>query len=142
MTRRFELAGDEPDDPQLTVRVDYDGPVCVLTFTGELDMVAARGVLAQLTDAVRALVQAGPAAAERVVLDLSGLAFLDCAGARALALAAWAVPEHCPVIVRAISPAAARLLGLAGISLEHGPTEAGGLDCARELTRLSRLTRS
>ena len=141
MRRRFGLAAGEPDDPQLTVRVDYAGSVCVLTLTGELDMVAARGVMAQVMDAVHALVQAGPAAAERVVLDLSGLAFLDCAGARALALAARAVPEHCPVIVRAISPAAARLLDLAGISLEHGPTAAGGLDWARELRHRSQLAR-
>jgi anti-anti-sigma factor len=54
---------------------------------------------------------------ERFVLDLAGLAFLDCAGARALVLATYAAPSGCPVIVRSVSPPAARLMDLLDLDL-------------------------
>jgi anti-anti-sigma regulatory factor len=56
---------------------------------------------------------------ERFVLDLAGLAFLDCDGARALVMATYAAPDGCPVIIRSISLPAARLLDLLSLDLWH-----------------------
>ncbi len=55
------------------------------------------------------------------MFDLVRLDFLDCVGARALAETAQSVPVGCPVIVRAVSPPAARLLGLLALDLERAP---------------------
>lgn len=130
---------------ELTVRVDHDGPVCVLAFAGDLDLIAARGVVTQVVDAMPGLAAAGRTRAERVVLDLSGLTFLDCAGARALLLVTQAVPAGCPVIVRAVSPVASRVLGLLEMNLEHVPAaSAAGYprDWAGELVRRSLAMRA
>ena len=99
------------------VTVAIDGRICVLTVTGNLDLPAIEGFAAQTAQAVAAL--DGPP--ERLVLDLGGLIFLDCAGARALAQVAASVPPGCPVIVRAVSQAAARILELTGLNLERPP---------------------
>lgn len=48
--------------------------------------------------------------AEEVTLDLSGLAFLDVAGARSLVAAVQAIPDGHPVTIRSISPIARRVL--------------------------------
>src|SRR5689334_24370964 len=40
---------------------------------------------------------------ERLVLDLAGVTFLDCAGVRALATATCFAPSGCPVIIRSLS---------------------------------------
>jgi anti-anti-sigma regulatory factor len=56
--------------------------------------------------------------AERFVLDLSRLSFIDCSGARALATMTQAVPAGCPVIVRSASPAVCRVMDLMGLNLE------------------------
>lgn len=89
----------------LTVKAVHDGPVCALILNGDLDLNGTGGLL-------------GPAAlaignrTERLVLDLAGVTFLDCAGARALAAAASFAPSGCPVIIRSLSPAARRILEL------------------------------
>lgn len=62
------------------------------------------------------------------MLDLSGLAFLDCRGARALAEAARAVPVDSPVIVRSVCPRVRRVLDLLGLDLERR----GGQDHAAD----------
>ena len=82
--------------------------------------------------AMRAFVLPGSAAQqspERLVPDVSGLPFADCAGVRALAAVAGLVPDHCPVIVRSARPAVRRILELTGADLESGrgaPYRAGG----------------
>jgi anti-anti-sigma regulatory factor len=48
------------------------------------------------------------------------VAFLDCAGARALAEATSLAPAGCPVIVRSLNPQVRRFLELLGLDLE-GP---------------------
>ena len=96
----------------LRVAMERDAAVCVLKVSGELDFLTA----AEFAQHARLVAEAGP---ERLVLDLSELAFADCCGARALAAAVHAVPGGCPVIVRSVRPTVRRLLDLLGLNLEH-----------------------
>jgi anti-anti-sigma factor len=96
----------------LTVKTAHDGRICALTLSGALDVTTAAGFLEHVAQAV-------DDRTERFVLDLAGLAYLDCAGARALVLAACTAPDGCPVIVRSISPLAARLLDLLNLDVRH-----------------------
>ena len=95
----------------LTVKTVRDGPVCALILNGDLGLSETDGFL-------------GPAAlavdnrTERLVLDLAGVTFLDCAGVRALAMAASFAPSGCPVIIRSLSPMARRILELLGLDVE------------------------
>jgi|SRR5579863_8310861 anti-anti-sigma factor len=95
----------------LTVKTARDGRICVLTLSGALDFTRVAGFLEHVARTV-------DDRTERFVLDLAGLAYLDCTGARALVLAAYAAPAGCPVIVRSISPPAAQLLELLNLDLE------------------------
>lgn len=92
--------------------------MCVLSVSGELDFLSAGSLVRQ----ARGLVDGR---AERLVLDLSGLMFADCAGVRALAAVAGLVPDYCPVIVRSAQPAVRRILELLGADLETGRTGRG-----------------
>ncbi|HET6189452.1 MAG TPA: STAS domain-containing protein, partial [Trebonia sp.] len=49
---------------------------------------------------------------------LAGVTFLDCAGVRALAMAASFAPSGYPVIIRSLSPTARRILELLGLDIE------------------------
>lgn len=101
--------------PSLTVAVAHEDRSCVLTITGDLDMISAGTLVPTMTGLVGAL----DGQADQIVLDLAGLAFLDITGARALVAAVHAVPNGPPVTVRSISPIARRLLGVLGWSLGH-----------------------
>lgn len=103
----------------LTAEVEQNGPVCVLTIGGELDVLTVANLAKPATAALK--VQA-----ERFVLDLSGLTFIDCCGARALATMTRAVPADCPVVVRSASPAVRRVLDLLGMNLELREMTANG----------------
>lgn len=89
----------------LTVKAVRDGPVCTLILGGSLDLVAADEFLQQAARVLDDRI-------ERLVLDLAGVTFLDCAGVRALAMAASFAPSGCPVIIRSLSPAARRIFEL------------------------------
>ena len=89
----------------LTVRAVRDGAVCALILSGGLDLSETAGFLVQAALAVDNRI-------ERLVLDLAGVTFLDCAGVRALAMAASFAPSGCPVIIRSLSPMARRILEL------------------------------
>jgi anti-anti-sigma factor len=79
---------------------------------GDLDFTTAAGFLEHVAQVI-------DDRTERFVLDLAGLAALDCAGARALVLATCTAPTGCPVIIRSISPPAAQLLDLLSLDLRH-----------------------
>jgi anti-anti-sigma factor len=98
----------------LTVSTTLDGPVCVLTVAGDLDATMA----ARLAEEA-ALAEDVPA--ERFVWDLSELAFLDCAGARALSEATLTVPAGRPVLVRSASRPVRHLMELLDLDLERLP---------------------
>ncbi len=87
----------------LTISTIRDGPVCTLILSGNLDLTETGGFLEQAALAV-------DNRTERLVLDLAGVTFLDCAGVRALATAAGFSPGGCPVIIRSLSPVVRRTL--------------------------------
>ncbi|HEX4063600.1 MAG TPA: STAS domain-containing protein [Streptosporangiaceae bacterium] len=126
------------DPPALVVTAVWEGPVCALTVTGSLDITTVDGFRTQATEATGDLVRQ----AERLVLDLAELDFLDCAGARALAALTGAVPPSCPVIVRSLSPAAARTLRLTGLNLERSRQEDTMCDPSEELAQQAQLARA
>jgi len=64
--------------PPLTVTSTREGRVCVLGVSGELDIATTPALTQQAAAALRL-------PAERLIIDLSGLEFIDCCGARALA---------------------------------------------------------
>jgi anti-anti-sigma factor len=105
------------DAGQVSVRVAYVGAVCVLSVSGELDLICADS----FAERARRLVDAQ---AERLVLDVSGLMFADCAGARRLADVTGMVPDDCPVIVRSARPVVRRVLELMGLDLESARSRA------------------
>ena len=99
------------DADDLTVKTVRDGAVCTLILCGDLDLDAAGEFLQHAARVLDDRI-------ERLVLDLAGVTFLDCAGVRALAMAASFAPSGCPVIIRSLSPMARRILELLGLDVE------------------------
>lgn len=84
-----------------------DGVVTVVLY-GELDVATAPALCAWLAELPGA--QTGP-----IVFELAGLAFTDCAGARALADAGLRPPEAPRPVLRHARPAVRRVLELTGL---------------------------
>lgn len=103
------MAGD-----YLTVRELRAGRRCVLAVGGELDSASADRLPGRAAPAVTP-------GYTQFVLDLAGLTFTDCHGARTLAALVRTVPDECAVIVRSVHPAVRRVLDLLGVSLERMP---------------------
>ena len=80
--------------------------MATVTVTGELDITTA-------TSLTRRLLEVGAVHPDRLVLDLSGLVFVDVAGARALDEAHTLLQAECPVILRTPRPSARKFFGLA-----------------------------
>jgi anti-sigma B factor antagonist len=74
-TRAPVRASALPQLGQLSMTSERDGDVHVIAVVGELDLATAAGLEAELLN-----VEAGDATA--IVLDLSGLSFMDSTGAR------------------------------------------------------------
>lgn len=83
------------------------GRVATVTLAGELDITNAP-VLAER------LLKVTGAHPERLVLDLSGLAFMDVAGARMLDCAFHALDGRCPAVFRGFRPSARRIFQVTG----------------------------
>lgn len=79
------------------VRAERDGLMLVLQLFGELDM-SGCGVLLERIDRAR------QSPARRVVVDLSGLQFIDCTGAHTLGRAARESPEGRILLLRGPDP--------------------------------------
>jgi anti-sigma B factor antagonist len=135
----------------LTIKVDRYGQVCVLAVRGELDL-GSSVMFIEFTEGVAAAMTPQP---QRVVVDLSGLRFIDCSGARALAAVASSPLGRCPVVLRSVRPAVHRVLDLMGLDLvgpsldlmSPDPQPLGVSDTAAdsptgELVRQLRLARS
>jgi anti-anti-sigma factor len=93
----------------LQIDVSADGAVVRVAVAGELDITTA-------TNLIRRLLEIGAAHPERLVLDLSGLVFVDIAGARALDAVYEVMEAECPVIVRPPRPPARMVRGIAGLT--------------------------
>jgi anti-anti-sigma factor len=99
----------------LTVTITREGRACVLAVGGELDIATAPALARQAAAALRQ-------PAQRWIIDLAGLEFIDCSGVRALAAAARAVPPSCPVLVRGAGRWVRKILDLLAVPLERpGP---------------------
>ena len=100
---------DEPTGPILELTVD-GGPTTTVVLAGELDPATAPN----LRDAVGDLV-ADPDV-ERVVLDLSGLTFLDSSGLRVFVTAREELRERgAELVLRGPSANTQRLLDITGL---------------------------
>jgi|SRR5689334_5882524 anti-sigma B factor antagonist len=96
----------------LTVNAVRDGPVSTLILRGDLDLAETGALLEQAALAV-------DDRTERLVFDLAEVTFLDCAGIRALSIAARLAPGGCMVIIRSLSPMARRIVELVGLDLAN-----------------------
>jgi len=85
---------------------------CVLRLVGELDMTTAE----EFTDCADAAVEATPGP---VVVDLSGLTFIDARGARALAAVMDALPAQRRPVVRSCPPQVRLVLDMLDLSLNY-----------------------
>jgi anti-sigma B factor antagonist len=99
-------------DSYLKVRTESRGPISVLALSGELDM----GSVDELADAAARVLAAGPS---RLIVDLSGLQYMDSHAARTLAAVASPPPGGCTVILRAARPVVRRVLDLMGLRVGH-----------------------
>jgi anti-anti-sigma factor len=122
MSGRAGPPAPEPrSSAELRVRLDEAGGVTVVVLTGELDMT----VVAQLSDALRT---GCPLAEGRLVVDVSGLVFMDLAGLRGLlgAHSRLLGEGRAGIIVRGASGIVRRIFELTGFTSLLG-------DSAREL---------
>lgn len=96
------------------------GKEAVVTLQGELD-VATAPLLVERLDVLLTGV-------DRVVFDLAGLGFIDCAGIEPIVHAARVVGQHAGVEVRSPSPLTRRVLEILELDqvLELQPHEAAG----------------
>jgi anti-anti-sigma regulatory factor len=110
------------DPHALTIKTVRDGPVCTLILRGDLDLLQTGGFLEQAALAV-------DERTERLGLDLAGVLFLDCAGVRALSIAARFAPGGRPVIIGSLSAMPRRIVELLGLDLANlpGPSLGHGL---------------
>ncbi len=97
--------------PPLRVKVKRDGRTVIVAVSGELDIASAPALTER---AGRAL----EIPAEQVVLDLSGLTFIDCAGGRALTALISAAPPGCPLVMRGVSHRVRKVLAILEAPLE------------------------
>src|SRR6266436_785025 len=95
------------DVDDLTVKTVRDAAACTLILGGALDLLTADEILKHAERVLDDRI-------ERIVLDLAGVTFLDCAGVRALAIATCFAPSGCPVIIRSLSRPARRIITALG----------------------------
>ncbi len=91
---------------------------CVIQVSGELTGVTEREFAALVADAVAT-------SQGSVIFDVSGVNFVDCRGARALAKAVQAVPQPREAGLDGCGPAMRSVLGAIGFDLPHRPEMAG-----------------
>jgi anti-sigma B factor antagonist len=95
--------------PPLTVTVKREGPVCLVSLSGELDIATAPALAGQAAVL--------PGGIERLIVDLSRLEFIDCRGVRVLVGLTRAAPPGCPVVVRGATGRVRRVLDILAVQL-------------------------
>lgn len=104
-------AAEVIDLGELTVRSERAGDVLVIALSGELDLATADGVDAELESA-----EASDVAS--IVLDLSGLTFMDSTGVRLLIQAHTRSRAHEDRLILRRGPAAVqRVMELSGVDV-------------------------
>jgi anti-anti-sigma regulatory factor len=100
------------DAHALTIKTVRDAPACTLILRGDLDLLETGRFLEQAALAADDLTG-------RLGFDLAGVLFLDCAGVRALRIAARFAPGGCPVITGSLRPMPRRIVELLGLNLDN-----------------------
>jgi anti-anti-sigma factor len=126
--------------PQLNVTIKQYGQVRVLSVSGELDIATTPILAGQAAAALHGL-------AGWLIVDLSGLEFIDGRGAQALAAVTSAARPGCPVLVRGLADRFRKIFDILALPLERHalPLERHdevALDRARWATLESQVLRS
>ena len=108
---RESLRTDEPLGPgELTMRSERDGDVHTIALFGELDLATADAVEQELQRVERS-------DARTIVLDLSGLTFMDSTGVRLLVNAnTRSRTDNCRLSLRRGPAAVQRVMELSGVA--------------------------
>jgi anti-anti-sigma factor len=101
------VTADQPE--VLTVRDQWDEGAATVTVHGEIDA----ATVGAFYEAVAAVADGAP---RRLVIDLSGVGFLDSAGLQAFVRLRKALPDHCPIILRSAQPRTRQVFELTGLS--------------------------
>lgn len=99
-----------PNARSLAIQVDVSPDRATVVIGGELDLVNMPVLAARLSVVLRRRPR-------RLILDMAGTTFMDCACARLLASAGQFLPDHKPVI-RQPTSAVRRVLQLTGLDAE------------------------
>lgn len=94
---------------QLTVHTRFSESAATVVISRELDICA----VPSLEAALREVLDKG---ADKLVLDLAGVTFMDCASVRVLAAASYALPGHRRALIQRPSRIVDRVLRLTGMS--------------------------
>jgi anti-sigma B factor antagonist len=110
--RHRHASGDRPPPraarPRpISVRLELDAGTATVYIAGELDLTTT-------PELARHLEQVLARQPRRLVLDLSGVSFIDVAAARLLSGATGLRPAAAPPVLRRASPEARRVLALTG----------------------------
>jgi anti-sigma B factor antagonist len=107
-------------EDRLTVVTRSDGPRVILAFAGELDVTSAAG-------AEEAMLLACADVSDRMILDLTDLAFMDSTGVRVLVRARRRLAERGAAIELAgLTPSVSRIIHITGLDrafVIHGTIE-------------------
>jgi anti-sigma B factor antagonist len=103
------VSGGTPPAPGLEIRAESEGSTHVLRLTGELDLVSA----GMLETRIAELCTDG---ASRIVVEMSGLEFMDSTGLRALLTSQELCGVNsCQLLLGEMSAQVSRLLELSGL---------------------------
>ena len=98
------------DQPVLAMEIVTEGSQATICLAGEVDVAVAADL------AALGALTASSEAVEAIVLDMSSVSFIDCAGIGALIAIRLAARERfVDVRLRGITPAVDRVLGLTGL---------------------------
>ena len=107
-----------PNTRSLAIQVDVTPESATVVIGGELDLVSMPVLAARLSVVLRRRPR-------RLILDMAGTTFMDCACARLLASAGQFLPDYKPVI-RQPTSAVRRVLQLTGLDAEFEIEELPG----------------
>ena len=94
---------------QLSIVSEREGDIHVLGLTGEIDLANAADVEAELR-------RVEATDAELILVDLSGVSFIDSTGLKVLIGTAARTRDTCRLLLERPSPAVLRLLRIAGVA--------------------------
>jgi anti-anti-sigma factor len=98
-----------PRDPPLRIEVAATAGMATVVINGELDVTTTPLLRRQLAQVLEGTPR-------RLVFDMSGVDFMDCAAARLIARTAPFLPEGCRPVIQRPSPVVRRLLELTGVA--------------------------